>query len=248
MAYNIQGTFYEACDCEIICSCWAQIEPDMGQCTGLWAWEITQGTYTNTDDSKVTLDGVKVVILSQGTSCDDAVNKLVIIDADDAQYEATKLAVTDDAAWKHVFSSVASEHEGFARGTINFTPDSSSDNPEVSISISTITQSDPSVIVTHVIANTLFEIDDEDSPHSKTQIKGSGRLINAVLGAGDDAGKEIDVGRTQAKPDPDISGTSQGLNLLAEIPGYTFDLDIIRASAARGKFHYVNKPPEPKAP
>lgn len=41
--YNIQGTFYEACDCYTICPCWTGGQPDDGACTGVFAWSIEAG-------------------------------------------------------------------------------------------------------------------------------------------------------------------------------------------------------------
>lgn len=267
MAYDIQGTFYEACDCEIICSCWAQIEPDMGQCTGLWAWEITQGSYTYPGSKKKTeqLDGVKVVILSNGKSCDDAVNKLIIIDADGNadKYAATLQALTEDGAWLHVFNQAEDaktkcQAVAQARITIGKHGKSSAD-----ISVSPMAGIDNSpVTITHVVAHTSFRMKD-DGKMSSTQMAGDGRLIKAVLGGDNKISGTIDVGQIMAQEDKSTTpATQQGLNLLAEIPdaqtlaaspnkhaadtyikdqkGYTFDLDIIRASAARGKFHYVN--------
>jgi Protein of unknown function (DUF1326) len=67
ITYDLKGTFYEACDCEVICPCWAGVPPDMGSCTGLFVWHIFEGEIGGVDvcDSKV-------IVLSSGKSCDES--------------------------------------------------------------------------------------------------------------------------------------------------------------------------------
>lgn len=240
MAYDIQGTFYEACDCEIICSCWAQIEPDMGQCTGLWAWSLDKGSVIDT----VPVDGCRVVILSNGPSCDDAVNKLIIIDTDgdDKKYDAVLKAVRQKGgAWLEVFNpKVKTKNKGVIKAVIKIEK-TGKNAADISVSVMP-TANNSRASITHAVANTQFKISD-DGKKSVTQMSGNGRLIQAVLGGKNAVSDKIDVGQVVPKPDPQSTlnpPTQQGLNLLAEIPGYTFDLDIMRASAASGKFHYVN--------
>lgn len=246
MTYDIQGTFYEACDCEIICSCWAQIEPDMGQCTGLWAWHL--GADSKIDGQPV--DGCKVVILSNGKSCDDAVNKLIIIDTDgdSAKYDAVLNAVRQKGgAWLEVFNpTVETTNEGVIKATINI--EKTGEN-EADISVSVMPAvNNSSVKITNAVANTQFQISD-DGRKSTTQMSGDGRLIEAILGGAYAVSDKINVGKIVSKPDPKSTSTppaQQGLNLEATIgetssqAGYTFDLDVIQASAACGKFRYVH--------
>ena len=51
MAYSLSGEFFEACDCDVVCSCWAGVPPVMGTCTGLFAWHITTGVVDAVDVS-----------------------------------------------------------------------------------------------------------------------------------------------------------------------------------------------------
>lgn len=44
MSYHVTGTFIEACDCSSICPCWLDDEPDDDHCTGLFAWQIEDGS------------------------------------------------------------------------------------------------------------------------------------------------------------------------------------------------------------
>jgi hypothetical protein len=75
LSYDIRGKFYEACDCEVICPCWAGLPPDMGTCTGLFAWHIFEGKIDGVD-----VRNSKVVVLSSGKSCDESKYMLVLID------------------------------------------------------------------------------------------------------------------------------------------------------------------------
>jgi hypothetical protein len=51
MAYDLRGTFLEACDCYVICPCWAGEAPDEGHCTGLFVWCVREGTIDGVDVS-----------------------------------------------------------------------------------------------------------------------------------------------------------------------------------------------------
>jgi hypothetical protein len=51
MAYDLRGTFLEACDCYVICPCWAGETPDEGHCTGLFVWSLREGTIDGVDVS-----------------------------------------------------------------------------------------------------------------------------------------------------------------------------------------------------
>jgi hypothetical protein len=51
MAYDLRGTFLEACDCYVICPCWAGEGPDGGHCTGLFVWYVREGTIDGVDVS-----------------------------------------------------------------------------------------------------------------------------------------------------------------------------------------------------
>lgn len=231
MAYDIQGTFYEACDCEIICSCWASIDPGMAQCTGLWAWELGEGSKID----GLPVDGCKVVILTHGTSCDDAERKLILIDSGtdpdkEKRYQAIHAALIDSSGpWCKVLNAVGNLDQGTVNTTIDIIP--ANDNltsDKVSISVKPI--SSPPINVTFATANCVFVGIEEPS---RTTLSSDSRLAKAILGSLAGTGK-IEVGYVGSK-----RGEPTGvLNLLADIEGYTFDLDVSRVSASRGKFSY----------
>lgn len=58
MGYYLSGHFIEACDCTVICPCWVDDEPVGGHCTGLVAWNITEGTIDGTDVAGATVVSV----------------------------------------------------------------------------------------------------------------------------------------------------------------------------------------------
>ncbi|MCD2187010.1 DUF1326 domain-containing protein [Actinomycetospora soli] len=43
-AYDLGGSFIEACDCYTVCPCWVDDDPDEGHCTGLTAWLLDNGS------------------------------------------------------------------------------------------------------------------------------------------------------------------------------------------------------------
>lgn len=49
--YRLVGRFLEACDCYAICPCWIDEPPDEGKCSGLYAWDVTDGRIDGVDVS-----------------------------------------------------------------------------------------------------------------------------------------------------------------------------------------------------
>jgi hypothetical protein len=74
--YQLSGSFYEACDCYSICPCWTGSRPDEGACTGIFAWEIEQGSIDGVD-----VTGLRAVSVSHhsGLRGDGARQRVVII-------------------------------------------------------------------------------------------------------------------------------------------------------------------------
>jgi FtsP/CotA-like multicopper oxidase with cupredoxin domain len=72
--YQLTGVFYEACDCFTICPCWLGSDPDGGECTGVFAWEIEKGSIDGVD-----VAGLRAVSISHHTgSREDAKQRVVI--------------------------------------------------------------------------------------------------------------------------------------------------------------------------
>jgi hypothetical protein len=54
MSYDLRGIFVEACDCNVVCPCWFDDDPDDGECTGTLAWHVEQGEVDGVDVSGLT--------------------------------------------------------------------------------------------------------------------------------------------------------------------------------------------------
>jgi hypothetical protein len=242
MSYDVQGTFYEACDCEIICSCWAGIDPGMEQCTGMWVWNLEAGSVINGKDA----EGCKVAILSQGQSCDIANNMLVLIEANHTVPIADIQAILTPPAsktvattpWQGVVQSVGAKIE-FLSASITITP-----NHSVVVSAVRSTTTPP----TNVTASAYFDFSkfavlrgDAPAPADDLPRTVVGTAANTDIKAGCIS---MDKG-TQATPTSQaIPSSGDGLNLLADVYDtggnvtYSFDLDITRTTAMTGNFRY----------
>ena len=231
MSYNLNGNFYEACDCEVICSCWAGVDPEMGQCTGLWAWNITSGAVNGQD-----ISNTRVMILSKGKSCDDADYMLLLIDdgtagGNDATKQSAIALALQSGPWGQVIDTTGLMLSETRSAKIDFVLDAGSKFIGVkataigglSITVIANSQFPPQVATAHV--SKAYLIDDMSSG-----------LVSRVSGSAP-APQRVEVGRIVRR-----TSSNDGLNLLADIstaPGYTFDLDITGTTAMRGSFEYV---------
>ncbi|WP_110007211.1 DUF1326 domain-containing protein [Geodermatophilus normandii] len=59
----LEGWFIETCDCESLCPCWVDDDPDDDHCTGLFAWVIDHGRVSGVD-GLVDVGGARVVSIS----------------------------------------------------------------------------------------------------------------------------------------------------------------------------------------
>lgn len=59
----VAGWFIETCDCETLCPCWVDDDPDDNHCTGLFAWVIEHGRLAG-DEGLVDVAGARVVSIS----------------------------------------------------------------------------------------------------------------------------------------------------------------------------------------
>lgn len=87
--YQLSGSFYEACDCYSICPCWTGGKPDEGECTGIFAWEIEQGSIDGVDVS-----GLRAVSVSHHSGQRNAAARqrvVIIIDEKATQQQSGAL-------------------------------------------------------------------------------------------------------------------------------------------------------------
>jgi hypothetical protein len=212
--YDISGTFHEACDCEIICSCWADIDPAMGECTGVYAWSVESGSVDG-----VVVTGGKVVILTYGPSCDDANNMLILI-GDSAATAYPKLAeAVRTGPWANV---------------VNMTADPG--NFEIIQGV-TITLSGTKLTANYNVPGRSVEVEAHWMFDTKAHIHSQNPmgLVQRITGQ---PPQPVEVGRITVP----ASGIT-GLSLLAESQpfngnNYVFDIDITQVTAMRGSFHY----------
>ena len=74
----MRGLFYEACDCFTVCPCWVGNNPDGGECTGVFAWEIEAGSIDGVD-----VAGLLAVSVSHHTGLRDEARQRVMIFVDE---------------------------------------------------------------------------------------------------------------------------------------------------------------------
>lgn len=88
--YRLQGSFFEACDCFTVCPCWTGDDPDEGQCTGIFTWDIEQGSIEGID-----VAGLRAVSVShhKGFRGEGASQRVVMIIDDTATQRQTDALV-----------------------------------------------------------------------------------------------------------------------------------------------------------
>ena len=55
MAYKLEGSLLEVCDCKVLCPCWIGEDPDNGTCRGTVAHHYTSGRIDDVDVSGLTI-------------------------------------------------------------------------------------------------------------------------------------------------------------------------------------------------
>jgi hypothetical protein len=55
MAYKLEGSILEVCDCKVLCPCWIGEMPDNGTCQSAVAYHVDRGTIDGVDVSGLTL-------------------------------------------------------------------------------------------------------------------------------------------------------------------------------------------------
>ncbi len=55
MAYKLEGSILEVCDCNVLCPCWIGEDPDNGTCDSIIAYHIDRGSIDGVDVSGLTM-------------------------------------------------------------------------------------------------------------------------------------------------------------------------------------------------
>src|SRR5918911_4355842 len=58
-SWNLEGEYFEACNCDLVCPCTFFQDPDEGSCYVTCAWHIQKGVY----DNNTNLDNLNVVAM-----------------------------------------------------------------------------------------------------------------------------------------------------------------------------------------
>ena len=89
MSWKIEGTYFEACNCEAACPCVFLSKPTEGQCDAMVAWHIDKGSF-----EKVALDGLNVALAVHSPGHMAQVKWEVAVYLDDRASDAQKDALT----------------------------------------------------------------------------------------------------------------------------------------------------------
>ena len=87
MAYELEGTLLEVCNCNILCPCWVGEDPDNGTCDSVMAYHIDKGQVNGTDLAGRT---IALMVHIPGNVLAGNWKALVYVDdgASDEQYQA----------------------------------------------------------------------------------------------------------------------------------------------------------------
>lgn len=219
MTYSLSGDFYEACDCEVVCSCWTGVAPDMGVCTGLYAWHITAGTVDGLD-----VAGCSAMLIFNGTTCDSVRHVMLLVHGDTKAKRDALDAAIRVGPWADV---VCLDQPPAPQ------PPTVIMLPAIPATITADSQWGNNVAIsataTDIVAEATCRFDG-----FTLQGGPANNLIQRSVGG--NAPVAISVGQVVT------NANGSGLNLLAttaDTPPYTFDLDITDVSAVRGNFSYV---------
>src|SRR6516165_1095926 len=58
MAYKLEGSLLEVCNCEVLCPCWIGVDPDRGTCDSALAHHYEKGEIDGVDVSGLTMASI----------------------------------------------------------------------------------------------------------------------------------------------------------------------------------------------
>jgi hypothetical protein len=99
--WQLAGTYFETCNCEVACPCVFLSAPTTGECTLLVGWHIERASFDN-----VTLDGLKVALAVYSPGHMAHVKWKAALYFDDKANEAQQQALTQ------IFTGQAGGHPG----------------------------------------------------------------------------------------------------------------------------------------
>ncbi len=126
MSWSVEGSYFEACNCEAACPCVFLSPPTSGECTVIVGWHIDTGEHDG-----LRLDGLNVALAAHvpGSMLDTPWKAALYLDGQASDEQADALgAIFSGAAGGHpaVLAAHIGEVHGVARTPITFHADGSS--------------------------------------------------------------------------------------------------------------------------
>lgn len=234
MQYNLTGNFYEACDCAVVCSCWLDHPPPMGSCTGLFVWAFGEGSTIDMPGGTESVNGFKVMLITQGRECDNAENAIVLLSGPDGDSFDPPHLPTETQ--QKALEAALNETNGPWAKVVNLNPA----RKDIQNGLIVIKSTENKILI----------------DASGVAIKAKASMVipaQAVSLQSSDANSFI--ARSTGNPNGTIDGgwveldhSSSGLDILATAnyapppsppDEYVFDLDITDVSAVKGTFTYT---------
>ena len=120
--WRLVGDWFDVCRCRVPCGCTFAQAPDDGQCDGILAWHVREGSYGD-----VTLDGLSVVAVGsfEGNiwtgEAKPAMGFFIDERADERQREALRTIFAGEAGgWPAGFAQLIDEVRGIEYAPIHF--------------------------------------------------------------------------------------------------------------------------------
>ncbi len=120
MSWNLKGTYFETCNCDVACPCVFLSPPTEGECRVLIAWHIDQGQDDQTDLAGL---NVAIAVTAPGTMVETKWRAALYLDerASDAQKQAlTKIFAGQAGGHPAVFASFVEDVLGVASVKIDY--------------------------------------------------------------------------------------------------------------------------------
>ena len=122
-SWHLKGDWFDVCRCRVPCACTFAQAPDEGECDGILAWHITEGSYgdVNLDDLNVVAVGSFEGNLWTGEAKNSRMGFFIDERADESQREAIRTIFGGDAGgWPAGFAELIEDVLGIEYAPIEF--------------------------------------------------------------------------------------------------------------------------------
>lgn len=90
MAWHLKGTYFESCNCDVVCPCQFLGSPTEGECTALVGWHIDRG-----EDGGTSLNGLNVAMAVHSPGPMTTTKWRVVLYLDERASDAQKQSLTN---------------------------------------------------------------------------------------------------------------------------------------------------------